>query len=180
MTANATSLYTVHEYAGVGGANDSLDAFMSDRNVKLSWIAFFALWVFWGYFWFVRHVFGDGHQDVDYSGRDEAVEVNPVANTAPRPWIRHPIAVSTHNRLTRATNVLHDLVLMLFSVLALNTFARGATRPVMIISWIFFAFAVFWTIFEASYEHHMARLFYGIIFYSLAIAIGALAFRDGF
>ncbi|KAI7875512.1 hypothetical protein K492DRAFT_136394 [Lichtheimia hyalospora FSU 10163] len=158
----------------------SLASFMADRNVKLSWIAFFALWILWCLLWFLRHVFGDGHQGADYAGREEGdVAVN-------RPWIRHPLAIATHvctylfSRLSRATDVLRDLVLMLFSMLALNTLARGVQRQVMILCWVFFAFAVFWTIFEASYEHHMARLLYGIIFFSLSLSIGALAFRDGF
>ena len=68
----------------------SLASFMADRNVKLSWIAFFALWILWCLLWFLRHVFGDGHQGADYAGREEGdVAVN-------RPWIRHPLAIATH------------------------------------------------------------------------------------
>ncbi|CDH53205.1 predicted protein [Lichtheimia corymbifera JMRC:FSU:9682] len=108
----------------------SLASFMADRDVKLSWIAFFALWIFWCLLWFLRHVFGDGHQGADYAGREEG---DAVAN---RPWIRHPLAIATHSRLSRATDVLRDLVLMLFSMLALNTLARGVQRQVMILCWV--------------------------------------------
>lgn len=40
------------------------------------------------------------------------------------------------NRLNRAHDMLRDLVLLLLSVLTLNTFARASTRAVMIITWM--------------------------------------------
>lgn len=92
--------------------NDSLAAFIQDRNVKLYWIAFFTLWVYWGLIWFVRHVFGDGHRGPDYAGRDEAVPVNPTTNesaTVPsRPWIRRPEIIAAH--VSWAANVLITVV----------------------------------------------------------------------
>lgn len=73
-------------------ADTSLASFMADRDVKLSWIAFFALWILWCLLWFLRHVFGDGHQGADYAGGEEG---GVAAN---RPWIRHPLAIATHVR----------------------------------------------------------------------------------
>lgn len=35
-----------------------VNAFVSDRNVRLTWIAFFTQWVLWGLVYFVRHAFG--------------------------------------------------------------------------------------------------------------------------
>lgn len=77
----------------------SLASFMADRDVKLSWIAFFALWIFWCLLWFLRHVFGDGHQGADYAGAEGDV----VAN---RPWIRHPLAIATHVCIQHTCHVL--------------------------------------------------------------------------
>ena len=51
-----------------GGPNGSIATFLMIHNVKLAWIAFFALWVYWGLIWFLRHAFGDGHQGSDYAG----------------------------------------------------------------------------------------------------------------
>lgn len=35
-----------------------VNAFVSDHNVRLTWIAFFTQWVLWGLVYFVRHAFG--------------------------------------------------------------------------------------------------------------------------
>lgn len=51
-----------------GGPNGSIATFLMIHNVKLAWVAFFALWVYWGLIWFLRHAFGDGHQGSDYAG----------------------------------------------------------------------------------------------------------------
>ncbi|KAF7729316.1 hypothetical protein EC973_004572 [Apophysomyces ossiformis] len=158
-----------------------LNLFLMDRNVRLYWVAFLSLWVYWGLFWFLRHVFGDGH--MEYAARSEgtgtaAAEAPPT--TGLRAWIRRPSVARTHSRLNRASEILRDLVLMLLSVLILNTLARGGTRAVMILAWIFFGFAIFWSIFEASYEHHIARFVYAVIFYGIALAIAGISFRHGF
>ncbi|KAF7724323.1 hypothetical protein EC973_001169, partial [Apophysomyces ossiformis] len=42
---------------------------------------------------------------------------------------------SIWNRVAGAHDMLRDLVLMLLSVLTLNTFARASTRAVMILAW---------------------------------------------
>lgn len=44
----------------------------------------------------------------------------------------------------------------------------------------YFGFAVFWSIFEAARESHIARFIYAAIFYGIALAIAGLAFRRGF
>ncbi|KAL1926298.1 hypothetical protein VTP01DRAFT_5995 [Rhizomucor pusillus] len=169
----------------------SISSFMANRYVRLSWAAFFALWVYWGLLWFLRHAFGDGHQGPGYPTRqqqDESIEAAEGAAahqpTATRGgwigWMRRPRVAHTHSRLSRASDVLRDLVLMLLSVLIPNTVGRGSTRPVMILSWIYFGFAVFWSIFEAARESHIARFIYAAIFYGIALAIAGLAFRRGF
>lgn len=38
--------------------------------------------------------------------------------------------------MNRSHDILRDLVLMLLSVLVINTFARGSTRGVMIVAWM--------------------------------------------
>ncbi|CAO0799240.1 unnamed protein product [Mucor circinelloides] len=89
-------------------------------------------------------------------------------------------SVNVFNRLNRAHDMLRDLVIMLLSVLTLNTFARASTRAVMIIAWIFVAFAVVYFVVEASYEHRYLRLVYSLTFYGLGLAVVGLAFAQGF
>lgn len=40
--------------------------------------------------------------------------------------------------------------------------------------------AIFWSIFEMIYEHHIARLAYSTLFYGITITIGGIAFKNGF
>lgn len=88
----------------------SISSFMANRYVRLSWAAFFALWVYWGLLWFLRHAFGDGHQGLGYPTRqqqDESIEAAEGAAahqpTATRGgwigwigWMRRPRVAHTH------------------------------------------------------------------------------------
>ncbi|GAB5585376.1 hypothetical protein Unana1_00276 [Umbelopsis nana] len=154
-------------YGAYNYPTDPYDYFQPLRDFKSAWTAFFALWLLWGFFWFVRHAFGDGHQTVE------------TADTEIGQKGRWHFG-NTHSRLNRSGDVLRDLVLLLLAALALNTFAGGISKAVMILSWIFFGFAVFWAVFEAALEHHIARFVFAIIFYGIAIVIGALGYHYGF
>ncbi|KAG0164469.1 hypothetical protein DFQ28_010280 [Apophysomyces sp. BC1034] len=126
--------YYGNYYGNPEDTNFSL--FVMDRNVKLYWVAFLTLWVYWGLFWFLRHVFGDGR--TDYGARSEATgsAAEAAAPTGLRAWTRRPGVAQTQSRLSRASELLRDLVLMLLSVLILNTISRGGTRVVMILAWL--------------------------------------------
>ncbi|GAA5807904.1 hypothetical protein MFLAVUS_001284 [Mucor flavus] len=162
----------------------NINLFLQDWHVRVAWIGFATLWVFWGFAWFIRNAFGgDQSQQVvqtntqvahDTEGGTHTVNKNQFMSAAPA-W-----SVNVFNRLNRAHDMLRDLVIMLLSVLTINTFARGSTRGVMIVSWLFVAFAVVYFIVEASYEHRYLRLLYSLTFYTLGLAIVGLAFYDGF
>ncbi|KAJ2956327.1 hypothetical protein NQZ79_g7792 [Umbelopsis isabellina] len=163
-------------YNGAYGYPYNLEDYTApQRDFKGAWTAFFALWLLWGLFWFLRHAFGDAHQ----------VDADAEANTKSRWHVGTTHAVYSNNpsilqsRLSRGSEVLGDLVVLLLAALAINTFAGGITHAVMILSWIFFGFAVFWAVFEAAVEHHIARFVFGLIFYGIAIAIAALGYRYG-
>ncbi|KAI7901495.1 uncharacterized protein BX663DRAFT_514624 [Cokeromyces recurvatus] len=184
--------------------------YLVDWHVRVTWIAFMTLWVLWGLAWFSRHAFGGDasthYQNANYStqvGHDPNVttttdpELGGVGvgantttaqgttagynNTAHKQPLSAPAwSVNIFNRLNRAHDMLRDLVLMLLSVLTLNTFARASTRAVMIIAWIFLAFAVIYFVVEASYEHRYLRLLYALTFYGLGLAVVGLAYAQGF
>lgn len=158
--------------------------FASNHYVRSSWIAFFTLWTLWGLVYFLRHAFG----------RPE----NHPTNTRPAPATDDPEAAATttagtkretngkwgmnttmYDRFKRAHQVLFENSLLLLSVLTLNTFGYGATRAVMILAWIFFAFTVINAFTEIAIKHHFIRFVFNIIFYGVTLAIGGLAFRQG-
>ncbi|KAI8092465.1 uncharacterized protein BX664DRAFT_384030 [Halteromyces radiatus] len=91
------------------------------------------------------------------------------------PWGQH-----IFHRMNRGHNLIRDLLFMLLCVLVLNTFARGSTRAVMIIAWLFVAFAIVFLFVESVFNHHFIQLSYTVIFYALALAILGLAFAYGF
>ncbi|KAI8332864.1 hypothetical protein BC941DRAFT_473902 [Chlamydoabsidia padenii] len=159
-------------YYGHGGQINDLSMFVMDHHVRMYWIAFFVLVAYWGFLWFLRHVFGDGHQN--------ARNAVPTEEEAPAPPQATNGGSTKQNRLTRASQVLGDLTLMLLSVLVLNTIGQGGTRIIMILTWVFFGFAVFWSIFEASKESHIARFIFGMLFYGIILAIGIISFQHGF
>jgi hypothetical protein len=37
------------------------DDFITDWHVRVTWIGFLTLWVFWGFSWFIRNAFGGDH-----------------------------------------------------------------------------------------------------------------------
>ncbi|KAH8549806.1 hypothetical protein BGW37DRAFT_558799 [Umbelopsis sp. PMI_123] len=156
-------------YSAYGFLNNPNEYFQLLRDFKLAWSAFFALWLLWGLFWFLRHAFGDGTQPAAEATDTEAAQKG-----------RWHFGGSHHHRINRSSEMLRDLVLLLLASLALNTFAGGISRAVMILSWIYFGFAIFWAVFEAAIEHHIARFIFAFVFYGIAIAIAALGYHYGF
>ncbi|KAI8580812.1 hypothetical protein K450DRAFT_236097 [Umbelopsis ramanniana AG] len=83
-------------------------------------------------------------------------------------------------RMERSHHMLRDLMLMLLVVMTLNSFAKGLTRGAAIMGWIFFGFAVVFSVCESVVAHKYARLAYSLIFFGLALAIGGGGFAYGF
>ncbi|SAM04083.1 hypothetical protein [Absidia glauca] len=145
-----------------------LEQFISDSHVRLAWIAFFTLWVLWGLVYTIRFIIGDSNKPTP----------DPEANQSEKKVWAQQGGYST--RLDNAHRVLFENTLLLFSVLALNTFATGSTRAVMILSWIFFAFTVVHAFTEVAVDHRFIRLAFSLVFYGVTLAIGGLAFAQGF
>ncbi|KAI9277389.1 hypothetical protein BY458DRAFT_433206 [Sporodiniella umbellata] len=165
--------------------------FLSEWHVRVTWIAFTTLWVFWGFSWFVRNAFGGDNTEIISStapavttetvATDTEVGATAAATTHKKQVLAAPAwSVNIFNRMNRAHNLLRELVLMLLSVLSINTFARGSTRAVMILAWIFVAFAVVYFAIEASFEHRFLRLIYTLTFYAISLAIVGCAWHQGF
>ncbi|CEG68126.1 hypothetical protein RMATCC62417_04443 [Rhizopus microsporus] len=202
MDSNTAQPHIVQDFLPV-------NVFLADWHVRVTWIAFTTLWVLWGFAWFIRNAFGGdgshviqpaGHATNTTTNANTATTANAVDPTAPpstdpeagaatnttaaqnqKKFLAAPAwSVGVFNRLNRAHDMLRDLVLMLLSVLTINTFAHGSTRAVMILAWIFFAFAVVYFFVEASYEHRYLRLLYSLTFYGISLAIIGCAWHQGF
>ncbi|CEG74004.1 hypothetical protein RMATCC62417_09280 [Rhizopus microsporus] len=158
--------------------------FASNHYVRSSWIAFFTLWTLWGLVYFIRHAFG--RDDTNPNTRaaapatnvDDPEAANNAAGTKGTGRWRNA-HTSMADSLGRAHQVLFENSLLLLSVLTLNTFGSGATRSVMILSWIFFAFTAINAFTEIAVKHHFIRFAFNIIFYGVTLAIGGLAFKHG-
>lgn len=153
----------------------NVSAFVGNHYVRSSWIAFFTLWVLWGLSYFVRHAFG--HHDKQATTAAATDDPEAAAGTQKKGWKN--IHTSLGDRLTRAHEVLFENTLLLLSVLTLNTFGAGATRAVMILSWIFFAATAINAFTEVGVNHHFIRFIFNIIFFGVTLAIGGLSFSQG-
>ncbi|KAI8087956.1 uncharacterized protein B0P05DRAFT_464825 [Gilbertella persicaria] len=175
-----------------------IQPFLTDWHVRATWIAFMTLWVFWGLTWFVRNAFGGDSSTHAHNVQSNTHQIShdPALNSTADPetaatantttdhkkgFLPAPAwSVKVFNRLNRAHDMLRDLVIMLLSVLTLNSFARASTRAVMIIAWLFVAFAFVYFVLEVSVEHRYLRLLYSLTFYALGLAIVGLAYAQGF
>lgn len=84
------------------------------------------------------------------------------------------------SRLANAHRVLFENTLLLLSVLVLNTFATGSTRAVMILTWFFLRSPSFMHSPKSGVEHRFIRLGFNLVFFGVTLAIGGLAFAQGF
>ncbi|EIE90713.1 hypothetical protein RO3G_15424 [Rhizopus delemar RA 99-880] len=177
--------------------------FLAAWHVRVTWIAFTTLWVFWGLIWFLRHAFGGDGSHINQTNAQAytnppATATDPetgaaintgAANTGPatgpatnqKKFLAAPAwGANVFRRVNRAHDMLRDLILMLLSVLVINSFARGSTRAVMILAWIYVAFAFVYFFVELGYEHRFVRLLYSITFYGISLAIIGCAWQQGF
>jgi hypothetical protein len=187
----------------------SMSDFLLDWHVRVGWIAFSVLWLLWALAWVFRHIFGGdtapgnavvtdpttanttaaGTTDPEVAGGATGATATTAApnttgagNNKMAGFLgRAPTwGQKIFNRLDRAQELLRDLVLMLLSVMVINTFARGSTRGVMILAWIFLAFAVVLTFVESAIAHRFIRFSYALIFFVIALIILGFAWAQGF
>lgn len=155
----------------------NLNSFVSDYYVRTTWIAFFTQWVLWGLVYVVRHAFV-----ADEAG---AVATTVTAQDPETAATKHeskfwnPSTSPIAARIVHVDRVLHENTMLLLSVLVLNTFGNASTRAVMILSWIYFAFTVVFALSELIYGNRFVRIGYNTLFYALTLAIGGLAFAQG-
>jgi hypothetical protein len=62
----------------------------------------------------------------------------------------------------------------------MNTFARASTRAVMILAWFIVAWAVIFFFAELFIDNRYARFAYAFILFGMYLAMGGLAFKQGF
>ncbi|CAO3654087.1 unnamed protein product [Cunninghamella echinulata] len=154
-----------------------IDEFLLDGYVRSQWIAFFTLWILWGLVYAIRFIFqsdkpGPAPENTVESGGDPA-----TGTTTKKPYIYRG---GLRSRLDNAHRVLFENTLLLLSVLVLNTVASASTRAVYILTWIYFAFTIVYAFTEIGLEHRFIRFIFSLIFFGVTLAIGGLAFSQGF
>ncbi|KAI9321058.1 hypothetical protein BX666DRAFT_1267581 [Dichotomocladium elegans] len=153
----------------------NIDSFVSDNYVRLTYIAFFTQWVFWGLIYTLRHILGD----IDKTATAASEDPEASANTDKKIWHHAAASESLARRVANIHKSVRDDTLLLLSALVLNTFGNASTRAVMIITWIYFAFTVVFAASELFVVNRFVRLIHATLFYGLGLAIGGLAFARG-
>ncbi|KAG1452148.1 hypothetical protein G6F46_006608 [Rhizopus delemar] len=155
---------------------NNIDDFVADWHVRVTWIAFMTLWVFWGLVWVFRNFFVSNSPALT-----PAPEANAADDTeASKKKLFSVTSDSFALRLDRAHQVVKDALFSLLCLLSMNSFARASTRAVMILAWFFTAFAVCWFAVVFLVDNRFVRLTYSLVFYALGLAIAGLAFKQGF
>ncbi|KAI8642056.1 hypothetical protein BD408DRAFT_417013 [Parasitella parasitica] len=159
-------------------------AFVQDWHVRVTWIAFMTLWVIWGLIWVVRSFFVGQTVSSTTTEPEVATATDTAAAEATHKskfYLKAPVMQGTFApRLERGYQVVKDALFSLVCLLSMNTFARASTRAVMIITWFIVAVAVVWFVLELIIDNRYARGLYAIIIYALGLAIGGLAYKQGF
>jgi hypothetical protein len=154
----------------------TITTFTEDWHVRVTWIAFMTLWVFWGLIWVVRSYF--------IGQAAPATTTTPEAPATETEAHHNKFAIMANNsyaiRLERGHQIVKDALFSLLCLLSMNTFARASTRAVMILAWFFVAFAVVWFVAELIVDNRYMRVVYSTIFYALGLTIAGLAYKQGF
>jgi hypothetical protein len=166
MSTTATQDFTINN-----NIVSSVSAFTEDWHVRVTWIAFMTLWVFWGLVWVARSYF-IGQEDIVATGTATDTETSQKKFAV--------TSGSFASRLAKGHQIVKDSLFSLLCLLSMNTFARASTRAVMILAWFFVAFAVVWFVAELVIDNRYMRVVYTTIFYALGLAIAGLAYKQGF
>jgi hypothetical protein len=159
----------------------SQTAFVEDWHVRVTWIAFMTLWVFWGLIWIVNSYFvGDVLATAATTSPKGAAAADPEVSHKKFGLSAPAINASFAARIGRGHQIVKDSLFSLLCLLSLNTFARASTYAVMILAWFFVAFAVVWFLAELVIDSRIMRVTYTLIFYALGLAIAGLAYKQGF
>jgi hypothetical protein len=154
-------------------------AFVEDWHVRVTWISFMTLWVFWALIWTICSFF-IGQNRVAVSDPNTSDD----AETAQKKKFGFVPTISVANdfsaRLDRAHNLVQDILFSLLCLLSMNTFARASTRAVMILAWFVVAWAVVFYFAELFIDNRYARFAYAFVLFGIYLAIGGLAFKKGF
>ncbi|KAL0077890.1 hypothetical protein J3Q64DRAFT_1766778 [Phycomyces blakesleeanus] len=158
----------------------TVDTFTQQGHVRTAWIAYFTLFVFWGLFYCLRHLskaernHGPGPEH-DIEGRHTTEERHGSSEKVPAWKLKNGF----HSPLKRAHRLAFENMMLLLTVLVLDTFGSGSGRAVMIIAWIYVGFTILISLTELMIDNRYYRFMYSLMFYGLTLAIGGLAFKQG-
>ncbi|RUP51181.1 hypothetical protein BC936DRAFT_149502 [Jimgerdemannia flammicorona] len=168
-----------------GGYYDPLlefGPFFASTAVRGTWVAFFVFWILWALVQIARNIFAQSVTR-QAAGSEMHERTGETARTVPRDEVPGGTKMfdeySMSCRLDRVQGVLRDLLLSLLAALTINTFGRGGTSSVEVLTWIFLGVAIVWTIFELGFDNRIIRVIFSSILYGINLVIFILAFAAG-
>ncbi|KAI8876011.1 hypothetical protein K501DRAFT_338355 [Backusella circina FSU 941] len=160
-------------------------SFVDDWHVRVTWIGFMTLWVFWALIWTIRSFFIGQAAVVTAVPDETAAGDDPAETTAQKKkfgFVPTTVSAGSHfaAKFERAHNLVQDILFSLLCLLSMNTFARASTRAAMILTWFIVAWAFVFFFAELFIDNRYARFAYAFILFGMYLALGGLAFKQGF
>ncbi|KAI8352096.1 hypothetical protein BD560DRAFT_317728, partial [Blakeslea trispora] len=135
-----------------------VDDYIYSWHLRMTWIAFLTLWIFWSLVWIFRNFLINKKERPDL-----LEEVINTAAEASQKAMMIPAINEWPQRLDNAYQMVKDVLGSLLCLLSLNTVAHASSYGVMIIAWLIVAFAIFWCVVEMIIDNRILRLIYSII-----------------
>ncbi|KAI1308447.1 hypothetical protein EDD11_004270 [Mortierella claussenii] len=189
--------------------HDDADRFLGRRAVRDTWIALWVLWALWAMLFLLRQLLGhhrynglrgdrvvssdavapdvgpyDAAAVPGRTAATSAVGVEPVAVGGARPVGTQKTffgrsADNFRDRVDRTHNLVRDLTLMLLLAVTLNTLGRGSGVFVLIVAWIYVAFAYLWAGIIMMVENRILDFILGGLEMLLILAMLIAAYAVG-
>ncbi|GBC08399.1 hypothetical protein RclHR1_08090003 [Rhizophagus clarus] len=154
------------------GQSSGIEAFVSKRSVRNTWIAFWILWIIWSLISLLDYATRDRNHNRGADGVESGDRNNPRNKGFAR-------FGNGGNGAERAASLARDLLLGLLSALVLNTFARGSGVAVEILTWFYLGIAIIMLLVEIFVDSKIVQVFFGIVEFGLLLTIISLSYRFG-
>ncbi|ORY08147.1 hypothetical protein K493DRAFT_309953 [Basidiobolus meristosporus CBS 931.73] len=146
--------------------NASPFIFADNSNVRRSFIALFTFWIVWALLLIADHGLG-------FIGNDETTTATAANSEKPRRFN------GTRSNVTRAQKVARNVFITMLWMIVASTLGFGLTHGSMVLVWIYFAVGLVWVLVDMVVVHRLIDAAFGVVEFTLALAVMGIGFSKG-